>query len=178
MPDDDRKAAFGLVADASTRLLILGSLPGAKSLALAQYYANPGNAFWTLTGLVIGMDLRALGYEQRLAALLAHGIGLWDVVADAQRAGSLDSAIRAPRLRDLAAVAAGLPSLRAIAFNGSTAAKLGLRQLGSAAARYMIFTLLSSSGACAVKAEVKRSDWMKMQPWLMAGRSDGRKGWQ
>lgn len=162
----DRKSAFGLVADAQTRLLVLGSLPGQRSLDMQQYYANPGNGFWSLMGLVTGEDLRALPYERRLTALLAHGIGLWDVVADARRQGSLDSAIREPALRDLATVASTLPALRAIAFNGGTASKLGLRQLGAAAERYAIITLLSSSGACAVKAEVKRADWLRLKPWV------------
>lgn len=164
----DRKQSFALIADARTRLLILGSLPGQRSLELQQYYANPGNGFWRLLGTVIGTDLIALPYDQRLATLRIHGIGLWDVVADARRQGSLDSAIRDPSLRDLATVAAGLPGLRAIAFNGQTAARLGLRQLGAAATGYEIVTLLSSSGACAVKAEVKQADWMRLRPWIVA----------
>jgi hypoxanthine-DNA glycosylase len=161
-----RKAAFGLVADANTRLLVLGSLPGVQSLERQQYYAHPGNGFWTLMGLVTDTDLRTLPYAERLETLRAHRIGLWDVIADATRAGSLDSAIRDPRLRDLATVAATLPALKAIAFNGGTAAKLGLRQLGAEAARYEIVTLLSSSGACAVKAEVKRTDWLRLRAAL------------
>lgn len=166
----DRKQSFALIADAHTRLLILGSLPGQRSLELQQYYANPGNGFWRLLGPAIGEDLVVQPYEQRLATLLTRGVGLWDVVADAQRRGSLDSAIRDPNLRDLAAVAAGLPGLRAIAFNGQTATRFGLRQLGAAADRYEIITLLSSSGACAVKAEIKQADWMRLRRWTGAPR--------
>lgn len=165
---DVRKSAFPLVADDRTRLLVLGSLPGEKSLAAGEYYANRGNHFWRLMALVTGQDLPALAYEDRLAALLGHGIGLWDVIADAARAGSLDSAIRDPRVRDLAAVANSLPALRAIAFNGGTAAKLGLRQLGPAAEGYAIFRLLSSSGACAVTTAVRQADWLRLRDLIDA----------
>ncbi|WP_454776395.1 hypothetical protein [Janthinobacterium tructae] len=37
---DSRKRCFDPVVDANTRLLILGSLPGEKSLAHSQYYAR------------------------------------------------------------------------------------------------------------------------------------------
>ena len=90
------KANFPPVVDAGTRLLILGSLPGDASLKAAQYYAHPRNGFWPLIGGVVGEDLVALPYDQRLTRLLAHGVGLWDVIASAERAGSLDAAIRSP----------------------------------------------------------------------------------
>ena len=168
MTPPPRKASFPLVADAGTRLLVLGSLPGEKSLQAGEYYANRGNHFWRLMALVTGEDLPALPYEDRLATLLRHGIGLWDVIADATRAGSLDSAIRDPRMRDLAAVARSLPALRAIAFNGSTAARLGLSQLGPAADGYEIVRLLSSSGACAVTTAVRQADWLRLRPLVAA----------
>ena len=161
-----REQSFAPVADGRTRLLILGSLPGAKSLAEGQYYANPRNAFWALMGEVIDVDLSTLPYPQRLETLLAHGVGLWDVIADAERKGSLDSAIRAPRPHDLAVQASLLPALSALAFNGGTAAKIGLRQLGAGSRRYWTLTLLSSSGACAVRAGVKRADWMRLKEHL------------
>ena len=96
-----RKAGFEPVVDANTRLLILGSLPGDASLRAGQYYGHPRNAFWRLIGGVIRCDLAALSYEERLAALRTAGVGLWDVIASAERPGSLDAAIRAPEAADL-----------------------------------------------------------------------------
>ncbi|MEO8723849.1 MAG: DNA-deoxyinosine glycosylase [Sphingobium sp.] len=156
------KSCFAPVVDGATRLLILGSLPGECSLAAGQYYANPGNDFWRLVGAVVGVDLVALGYEDRLRAIQVHGIGLWDVIAQAERVGSLDSAIRNERHSALGALVDTLPALVAIAFNGQKAAKVGLRQLGEDAQRFRIFTLLSSSGACAVMKAVKWADWMRL----------------
>src|ERR1700761_6828570 len=88
------KSSFPPVADRGTRLLLLGSLPGEVSLSRAQYYAHPQNQFWRLIGAVIGADLAGAGYADRLAMLLAHGVGVWDVVREARRTGSLDTAIR------------------------------------------------------------------------------------
>jgi hypoxanthine-DNA glycosylase len=89
-----RKSSFPPVVAAGTRVLILGSLPGERSLAERRYYAHPQNQFWRLVGSVIGSELEALGYEARLEALLSARIGLWDTVASATRTGSLDAAIR------------------------------------------------------------------------------------
>src|SRR5690606_33214058 len=116
------KRGFAPVVDAETRLLILGSLPGDASLKAAQYYAHPQNGFWRLVGGVIGHDLHDLSYGSRLEALAAAGIGLWDVIASAERAGSLDAAIRSPEAADLRGLITGLPNLRAVAFNGGASA--------------------------------------------------------
>lgn len=166
LPDvaaDPRKRCFDPVVDADTRLLILGSLPGEKSLAHSQYYAHPQNKFWMLLGEVLGVDLTSLPYEARLSTLLAHGVGLWDVVAQAQRTGSLDSNIRARDDNDLVALAASLPQLDTIAFNGRTAAKLGIKVLGEHAQRYRIVSLPSSSPAYTLAYAQKLQAWLALR---------------
>ena len=115
---------------ADARLLILGSLPGEASLAAQRYYAHPTNQFWRLLGQAIGDELASLDYEQRLERLALREIALWDVVAEAQRHGSLDGAIRAAMPNELAAYVGGHPRLAAVAFNGRTAAAIGRRALG------------------------------------------------
>lgn len=82
------KRCFQPVVDVNTRVLILGSLPGEVSLAQGQYYANRQNHFWRLVGDIIGEDLVHMDYAARLQVLLAHGVGLWDVVAEAKREGN------------------------------------------------------------------------------------------
>src|SRR6187200_1781008 len=115
-----RKSSFPPVVAPNTRLLILGSLPGEKSLAVQRYYAHPQNRFWHLIGKVISTELEPLDYEERLAMLLAAKVGLWDTVASARRRGSLDAAIREAEHNPLAELAASLPELRAVGFNGRT----------------------------------------------------------
>ncbi|MBN3852360.1 DNA-deoxyinosine glycosylase [Paraburkholderia sp. Ac-20340] len=143
------KRCFPPVVDAQTRVLILGSLPGEASLAHQQYYAHKQNKFWHLVGEVIGVDLPALDYETRLQMLLEHRVGLWDVVAQARREGSLDADIRDHAGNDLITLIGRLPSLEAIAFNGGTAARIGERILGAHAKRFRVLNLPSSSPAYA-----------------------------
>lgn len=159
-----RKTHFPPIVDDRTRVLILGSLPGEASLRAGRYYAHPRNGFWRLTGAVIGRDLQAMDYDARLAALSQAGIGLWDVVASAERAGSLDAAIRSPEAADLRALIANLPGLRAAAFNGGAAARLGMRQL--AGASIPLLTLPSSSPAHARPFAQKLEGWSVFKPFL------------
>lgn len=141
----NRKSSFPPVVAPSTRVLVLGSLPGERSLAAGRYYAHPQNRFWHLIGGVIGVELAPLDYERRLVALLAAGVGLWDTVASAHRAGSLDAAIREAEPNPLADLAASLPELRAVGFNGKASARIGMPQL--AATGLALIPLPSSSPA-------------------------------
>jgi len=149
-----RKAGFPPVVDANTRVLILGSLPGEASLAAGQYYGNPRNVFWRLMEGVLGAPLVPLAYDDRLAALLARGVGLWDVIAEAERPGSLDAAIRDPAANDLIALIETLPALRLVAFNGGTSAKLGGRLIGDCVAT---LPLPSSSPAHAARSFAEKA---------------------
>lgn len=128
-------------------MLILGSLPGEASLAARRYYAHPRNLFWHLVGKAIRRDLTALEYDARLAALQAAGIALWDTVASAHRAGSLDAAIREAEHAPLAELVATLPGLRAVAFNGGKSRAIGRPQL--AHTNLALIDLPSSSPAYA-----------------------------
>lgn len=112
------------VLDRDTRVVVLGSFPGLASLQAGQYYAHPRNQFWPLLSALWDVDLRAMSYRQRLNALRAHGLGLWDVYARCQRVGSLDRAITAVEPNDLASLARRAPRLRAVAHNGGESARL------------------------------------------------------
>jgi TDG/mug DNA glycosylase family protein len=159
------KSSFAGVTDAKTRVLVLGSLPGDVSLSRAQYYGHPQNQFWRLIGAVLDVPLVGLDYPERLLALLSGGIGLWDVIASAERSGSLDAAIRNHAPNPVAELAATLPNLRAIAFNGAKAAQLGRRVLGDATP-WVLVALPSSSPAHAVAFERKLPAWMQLRGFL------------
>lgn len=157
------KKCFDPVVDGHTRLLVLGSLPGEQSLALGQYYANRQNQFWRLMSEVVEVDLAKLDYDARLAALLERRVGLWDVVAEASRQGSLDSRIRDRNDNDLITMLAELPQLTCIAFNGGMAARLGMKVLGAHAARYRIAALPSSSPAYTLPYAEKSRRWQELR---------------
>ncbi len=163
------KSSFPPVVNANTRLLVLGSLPGDRSLAERRYYAHPQNQFWPLMSSVVARNLTELPYEDRLAALLDRGIGLWDVVATAHRPGSTDAAIRDIAGNDIAALAAGLPNLQAIAFNGATAAKHGARLLGDL--KIQRIALPSSSPLHTIGLAAKQPAWDALKPYVIPGSS-------
>lgn len=101
-----------------TLLLVLGSFPGVASLRAQRYYGHPQNQFWKILGALWSVDLMALPYEQRLDAVRAHGLGIWDVYGACEREGSLDTAIRHAELNDFAWLQQQCPQLRAVAHNG------------------------------------------------------------
>ena len=158
------KRSFPPIVDRETRLLVLGSLPGERSLAEARYYAHPRNQFWQLMSGVIDRDLAALDYAGRLAALRAAQVGLWDVVESASRSGSLDARIRDHRPNRLADLAASLPNLAAVAFNGGTAARVGRPQL-AARPDLILIALPSSSPAFTMSLAEKGAQWRVLRPW-------------
>ncbi len=157
---------FPPVIRPDTRLLVLGSLPGAVSLAQGRYYAHPQNQFWRLIGAAIECDLVPLAYEARLQALLDAGVGLWDTVAAATRNGSLDADIRLHLASDLAALAAALPELKAVAFNGGTSARIGRRQLQGVPGLALVDLPSSSPAYASLSFDRKREAWLGLRAYL------------
>ena len=158
------KASFDAIYGETCRVLILGSLPGDRSLAERQYYGHPRNLFWKLIGRVIGIDLQPLEYEARLAALIDRRIGLWDVFASADRPGSMDAKIAGGVPNDIAGLCERLPLLRAIAFNGATAFKHGAALVPR---KYERVKLLSSSPANAgYRFDAKVGQWCELRRFL------------
>lgn len=156
---------FAPAVTPDVRVLILGSLPGERSLVQQQYYAHPRNQFWRLVGELAGEELAYLEYEARLSRLHAHGIGLWDVVATAVRPGSLDQHLRDIIPNRLVDLTASLPELRAVAFNGSTASRIGRREIGQAESLTLI-DLPSSSPAYTLPYARKADAWRTLRAWL------------
>ena len=107
----------------SARLIVLGSFPGAASLAAQRYYAHPRNHFWPILSALWGVDLAAMPYRRRLAEIRARGLGLWDIYASCVRLGSLDSAIEHAHFNDLAGLHRRAPGLLGVAHNGSESAR-------------------------------------------------------
>jgi double-stranded uracil-DNA glycosylase len=161
---DSVKVGLPPIARADARLFILGSLPGDASLAAQRYYAHPRNQFWRLLGPVIGENLPALEYEQRLNRLAAHQIGLWDVIGSAMRRGSLDQSIRFANHNRIEQLIQGFPKLEAIAFNGTTAAAIGRRLIGGVQDLELI-DLPSSSPANTCPFTRKAIAWERLAPF-------------
>lgn len=161
-----KKRSFAPVVGRRPRVLILGSLPGETSLKLGQYYGHPQNRFWELLGAALGEDLRALSYARRLARLKARGVALWDVIGEARREGSLDSAIRGETPNALGELIAET-RVRAVFFNGRKAESSFMRHLKPAPEGVPLFLLPSSSPAHAsLPREKKLAAWKKIADYL------------
>jgi hypoxanthine-DNA glycosylase len=159
---------FGLppIARPDARLFVLGSLPGDASLAAQRYYAHPSNQFWRLLGQAIGEELQALAYEGRLKRLAERRIGLWDVIASAARRGSLDQAIREAEHNQIEHLLSDFPDLRAIAFNGSTAAGSGRKLIGAPPPHITLIDLPSSSAANTKSLADKAAAWSRLREFI------------
>jgi len=117
------KPSFAPVVSSTTHTLILGSLPGDRSLAVMEYYGHPRNRFWSLIAALSG-EVLPDAYTDKLAMLLRHGYGLWDIVQEAERKGSLDTAIKNERPNDIHLLLESYPTIERIAFNGKKAETL------------------------------------------------------
>jgi hypoxanthine-DNA glycosylase len=156
----ERLVGLPPVIGRQTRLVVLGSFPGAASLAAGQYYAYPRNHFWPLLSALWGVDLRALPYAQRLAEMKRRGLGLWDVYAACRREGSLDSAIEDAEYNDFAGLRRRAPGLTAVAHNGGESAR-AMRRL--AALGFTLHRLPSTSPANASwSLERKLAAWREV----------------
>lgn len=110
------------IAGAEPRVLVLGNMPSVMSLTSGQYYGNPRNAFWRITGSLFGFGAEE-PYAQRVAALCAHRVAVWDVLRSCRRVGSLDSAVERDSMvaNDFAAFFAAHRTLERLVFNGAAA---------------------------------------------------------
>lgn len=140
--------SFPPIAAPDAAFLILGSMPGAASLAARQYYAHPHNRFWPILGALIGAA-PALPYTQRLALLKKRGIALWDVLQHCEREGSLDSAIRNEVPNDFEAFFRAHPRIAFVAFNGQKADRSFRRQVLPALSRFSLPTVVLPSTSAA-----------------------------
>lgn len=113
---------FPPIAKRNARTLILGSLPGQRSLQMQQYYAHPQNAFWKLIAAIFEADA-TLPYARRVEVLHDNHIALWDVLEAAERAGSLDSSIvhSSALANDFAKFFRAHPRIHRVFFNGRKA---------------------------------------------------------
>lgn len=160
----ETKASLAPLFRDDASILILGSLPGERSLASQQYYAHPYNQFWRVLGAVTGADFSNAAYDQKLCLLKDHHIALWDVVATAVRSGSLDTNLRQVVGNNLKWLIDRLPKLRAIAFNGATAARVG-RQSGLPPG-IKLLDLPSTSPAHTMRFADKLLQWQGLKDYM------------
>ena len=160
------KAGLPPIARPDARLFVLGSLPGDASLAAQRYYAHPTNQFWRLLGGALGEDLQSVDYDRRLERLAERRVGLWDVIGSATRRGSLDQAIRDAEHNRVEHLLQDFRELRAIAFNGATAATIGRKLIGEPPRVIALIDLPSSSAANTRPFTEKAEMWSSLRIFI------------
>lgn len=118
-------SGFPPIIGGKPRILILGSMPGVKSLEAEEYYAHPQNAFWWIMSQLFDLDLQA-DYKLRYRGLIRAGVAVWDVLHDCERPGSLDSRIvrGTEQVNDFTSLFQAWPSIDVVGFNGLAAEQL------------------------------------------------------
>ena len=162
--------SFPPIASAAARVLILGSMPGKRSLQASQYYAHPQNAFWPIVGSCCGFDA-GLPYAERTRLIAERGIALWDVLQSCEREGSLDSDIvgASARANDFARFLARHGGIGAVLCNGGTAFPLtgtGTATLTTTRAVPAVSSVTTTPSMTALDRETGRSGWS--QEWASA----------
>ena len=162
-----RLTSLAPIVPKDSRLLILGSMPGAISLEKQQYYGNRHNAFWTIISEFTQTEM-TLVYAEQIKKLPGAKIALWDVLKHCERKGSLDSAIRPNNIiaNDIDKVLRQNPSIQYVLFNGQKAAALFKRHvfpnLNKAQNSVQYATLPSTSPANARISRLdKNNAWQK-----------------
>lgn len=159
MPELPEVQGLPPIVGPGARILILGNAPSVLSLAAQQYYGNPRNAFWRIAGELFGFDADA-PYQQRTAALIDHGVAVWDVLRFCRRPGSLDSAVERNSMvaNDFAAFFAAQPAIAQVYFTGG-AAEANYRRLVSVDVPVTYTRLPSTSPAHTMPYAQKLEAW-------------------
>lgn len=161
-----RVSSFPPQVGTDCRLLLLGSVPSVRSLALGQSYGHPHNLFWRFMGEMFDAGPE-LPYAERIRRLHARGIGIWDVLRDCERPGSLDASIvRASEVpNDIAGLLRSQPRLRTLVLNGGKAQEAFRRHVRptlpeALRERLTVLALPSTSPANAsMPVALKRERW-------------------
>jgi TDG/mug DNA glycosylase family protein len=139
----NRIDGFPPTSASNAQVLILGTLPGKRSLKVGEYYADPNNGFWSIFGIQ-----RKAPYSDRVTALSRLGVVIWDVLESGERTGSQDKEIRNPTPNDFTKFFKRNNTIELVCFNGQKAKELYEATVDVTLDREMQYeTLPSTSGA-------------------------------
>jgi hypoxanthine-DNA glycosylase len=143
-----RISSFPPIIDNNSKIIILGSIPGVKSLEKQQYYGHPQNKFWKIIFELFNEEFTE-DYAERINILKKHHIALWDVIDSCERKGSLDSEIKNEEANQI---------IKAIFCNGGKSYK-NLQKILGENYKIPVFLLPSTSPLHTVSFEKKLEEW-------------------
>lgn len=123
------KTAFPPIVTSESKILILGTMPGTRSLELQQYYGHPGNHFWKILFRLFDEPFTP-DYAKRIDLLIRRNIALWDVLSHCEGEGSADTAIRNEIANDFAAFYREHPHIKQVFFDSRHAEKFYKKHIG------------------------------------------------
>lgn len=156
----NRIFSFPPIIDNNSKVLILGSIPGVKSLEKQQYYAHPQNKFWKIIFTLFHEEFTE-DYSEKIKILKKYHIALWDVIDSCERKGSLDSEIRNEEANQIAELLEKYPNIEAIFCNGGKSYK-NLKKILSKDFKIPIFLMPSTSPLHTIPFERKLQVWKKI----------------
>ena len=154
-----KKSGFSPISDKNTEVLILGSLPSDISIRTGEYYANPQNQFWRIIYAIFNYGTPLYQYQDKTNLLLKNKIGLWDVLTEADRKGSLDSNIQSEVLNDFSGLFKDYPKIRKLAFNGDKGFRFYLRTKAGLPQKELVLLTSSSSANTSKNLLLKVKEW-------------------
>jgi len=157
-----KKEGFPPLIDENTKVIVLGTIPGDRSIITGEYYANPTNQFWKIIFRAFNLGESVLEYKDKTELLLRNRIGLWDVLYRANRAGSLDSNIHNEEFNDFEQLFKDFPKISVIIFNGQKPANY-FKGFGNIPKDFEYYILPSTSSANTNKSfERKFQEWKEV----------------
>ncbi|ACU07626.1 G:T/U mismatch-specific uracil/thymine DNA-glycosylase [Flavobacteriaceae bacterium 3519-10] len=160
----ERITSFPPIISDTSRILILGSAPGIKSLQMQQYYAHPQNQFWKILFHLFDEEY-AVDYDIRKALLFKNHIALWDVIDSCEREGSSDAKIRNEEHNDVLQLVTDFPNITAIFSNGQKSSKEARKMLG-AESQIPFHVLPSTSPLHTIPFNKKLEAWKILKHYL------------
>lgn len=159
-----RISSFPPIISDTSKILILGSVPGVKSLQMQQYYAHPQNHFWKIIFELLGEEF-TFDYEKRIEIISKNNIALWDVIDTCNREGSLDTKIRNEEHNDILKLLNAHPPIRAIFCNGQKSFK-NLKKILGKESEIPVFVLPSTSPLHTIPFDKKLNGWKIIKTFL------------
>lgn len=149
---------FAPIVNSETKILILGTIPGVASLAKQEYYGHPRNYFWPILFQLLNTTPVPDVFEEKVKTLQNHKIGLWDVLKNCQRQGSLDIHIKKPLENDFEGLLKQFPNINKIVFNGKESHKYFFKKFGQIQG-ITYYVMPSTSPANTMSFEKKLGIW-------------------
>ncbi|KFF10936.1 DNA glycosylase [Chryseobacterium soli] len=160
----NRISSFPPLIDEQSQIVILGSIPGVKSLEKQQYYAHPQNKFWKIIFELFNEKFTE-DYAERINTLKRNYIAVWDVIDSCERRGSLDSEIRNEEANQIAELLENYPNVKAIFCNGGKSYK-NLQKILGKNYKLPVMLLPSTSPLHTIPFEKKYEEWKKILEFI------------